>query len=159
MTIYTDGSAHPNPGPGGFGVIVLNDKEELIEVYSKQFSSNVTNNEMEIKAILYAFLKYGKKETDFFMPTIYSDSSYCINTFTNWIFTWAKNDWKKSDKKAPENLELIKAFFDRYLKGYRIEFQKVKGHNNNKWNELADQLATGKLTPEEIWNKYNKGEI
>ena len=153
MVIYTDGSAHPNPGPGGFGVIVLNNNS-IKEVYCKQFlDAKVTNNEMELKAILYAFLKYSiKPNSENFAetPIIYSDSAYSINTLTNWCFNWARNGWIKSDKKVPENLELIKAFYNHWQKGYRVEFRKVKGHKGEKWNEYADLLATGKLTPEQI---------
>lgn len=159
MVIYTDGSAHPNPGPGGFGVIVL-DKDKnfcdnnytLVEVYSKQFNKT-TNNEQELKAILYSFLKYGVKvDSNKFttIPVVYSDSAYAVNTLNEWMFNWAKNGWIKSDKKVPENLNLIKAYFEHYQKGYRIELRKIKGHAGDKWNELADKLATGKITPEEI---------
>ena len=66
------------------------------------------------------------------------------------MFSWANNGWRKSDKKIPENLDIIQAYYDWYQKGYRIELRKVKGHSGNKWNEYADKLATGKLTPEEI---------
>lgn len=150
MTIFTDGSAHPNPGPGGFGVIVL-DNKTIIDIYSKQFTNNpVTNNEMELKAILYAFLKYGVKKDSFHYPIVYSDSVYAISTFENWMFNWARNGWRKSDKKAPENLELIKAYYEWYQKGYRIDLRKVKGHSDNLYNNYADLLATGKATPEQV---------
>lgn len=61
------------------------------------------------------------------------------------MFNWERNGWLKSDNKEPENLDLIKPFFEFLQKGYQIELKKVKGHANNKWNELADQLATGKI--------------
>ena len=153
MIIYTDGSAHPNPGPGGFGVVVLDNNENLLYTYNKQFKEEkVTNNEMEIKAILYSFLNYGININnplygfnDYDIPTVYSDSNYCVQTFNTWMFNWARNGWIKSDNKVPENLELIKAYYDWYQKGYRINLQKVKGHANNKWNNMADALATGKM--------------
>jgi ribonuclease HI len=63
------------------------------------------------------------------------------------MFRWASNGWIKSDKKEPENLDLIKAYYDWYQKGYRIELRKVKGHSDNKWNDLADKLATGQVAP------------
>ena len=161
LIIYTDGSAHPNPGPGGFGVIVLdknknlcNNNYTLVESYTKQFNKT-TNNEMELKAILYSFLNYGininnKEFAE--IPVVYSDSSYAVNTFNDWMFRWAAAGWRKSNKQTPENLEIIQAYYDWYQKGYRIDLRKVKGHNGNEWNELADQLATGKITPEEIMN-------
>ena len=150
MTIFTDGSAHPNPGPGGFGVIVL-DNKTIVDIYSKQFTNKfVTNNEMELKAILYAFLKYGVNKDNFHYPIVYSDSAYAINTFENWMFNWAKNGWRKSNNQIPENLELIQAYYNWYQKGYRIELRKVKGHQGNYWNEMADKLATGKLNPQQV---------
>ena len=160
MIIYTDGSAHPNPGPGGFGVIVLDNDEKIQYIYNKQFEKEkVTNNQMELKAILYAFLNYGVNiNTNEFtnnIPIVYSDSNYCVQTFNSWMFSWANNGWIKSDKKIPENLDLIKAYYNWYQKGYRIDLRKVKGHNGVKWNELADLLATGKISLEEAmkWNK------
>ncbi len=160
MIIYTDGSAHPNPGPGGFGVIVLDNDEKIQYIYNKQFEKEkVTNNQMELKAILYAFLNYGVNiNTNEFtnnIPIVYSDSNYCVQTFNSWMFSWANNGWIKSDKKTPENLDLIKAYYNWYQKGYRIDLRKVKGHNGVKWNELADLLATGKISLEEAmkWNK------
>lgn len=141
MKIYTDGSANPNPGPGGFAVIVLDNNENLL-TYHVEREKYTTNNRMELSAILWAFLKYGVPENlDFMQPTIYSDSAYCINTFTNWMFSWANNNWIKSDKKKPENLDLIQIFYKYWQKGYRINFEKVKGHSGNHWNELVDKLA------------------
>ena len=150
MIIYTDGSAHPNPGPGGFGVVVLDNNENLLYTYSKQFEGKVTNNEMELKAILYAYFNYGVKEENDWnnnIPIVYSDSNYCVQTFNDWMFRWARNNWIKSDKKTPENLDLIQAYYEWYQKGYRIDLRKVKGHAGQKWNEMADGLATGKIKP------------
>ena len=155
MIIYTDGSAHPNPGPGGFGVIVLDNDEKIQYTYNKQFEKEkVTNNQMELKAILYAFLNYGVNiNTNEFtnnIPIVYSDSNYCVQTFNSWMFNWANNGWVKSDKKTPENLDLIQAYYEWYQKGYRIDLRKVKGHAGHKWNEMADKLATGTLKGDNI---------
>ena len=155
MIIYTDGSAHPNPGPGGFGVIVLDNDEKIQYIYNKQFEKEkVTNNQMELKAILYAFLNYGVNiNTNEFtnnIPIVYSDSNYCVQTFNSWMFNWANNGWVKSDKKTPENLDLIQAYYEWYQKGYRINLRKVKGHAGHKWNEMADKLATGALQGDNI---------
>ena len=165
MIIYTDGSAHPNPGPGGFGVIVLDNDEKIQYIYNKQFEKEkVTNNQMELKAILYAFLNYGVNiNTNEFtnnIPIVYSDSNYCVQTFNDWMFKWANNNWIKSDKKVPENLELIQTYYNWYQKGYRIDLRKIKGHNGHLGNELADKLATGEIkTFEEaeiFWKTYSK---
>ena len=137
MVFYTDGSAHPNPGPGGFGVVIVDPKGEVIETYAKH-CDNTTNNAEEMKAILYAAYRARLAGES---AIIYSDSAYAINTFTNWMYSWERNNWIKSDGKTPENLDLVKAFFD-LSKTMDINFIKVKGHKGNKYNELADKLAT-----------------
>ena len=154
MIIYTDGSCQGNgkaENTGGFGVVVLDNDENLIYNYSKQ-TTNTTNNREELKAILYAMLQHGQKELQPWEvkrleapPIVYSDSAYAVNTLTNWMFNWERNGWKKADNKTPENLDLIQAYYSLYQEGYRIDLRKVKGHNNNKWNEMADQLATGQI--------------
>ena len=167
MIIYTDGSAHPNPGPGGFGVIVLDNNEKLLYNYNRQFKNKVTNNEMELKAILYSFLNYGININNpllgfnnYDIPIVYSDSNYCVQTFNEWMFNWARNGWIKSDKKIPENLDLIQAYYDWYQKGYRIDLRKVKGHVGNRGNELVDKLAKGEINTFEeakmFWDTYTK---
>lgn len=149
MIIYTDGSCLGNgksENSGGFGVVVLDNNENLLYTYNKR-NENTTNNKEEIRAILYSFLNYGIIPFSDYeeIPIVYSDSNYCVQTFNTWMFSWAKNNWIKSDKKQPENLELIKAYYDWYQKGYRIDLRKVKGHSDNKWNQMADGLATGKI--------------
>ena len=151
MIIYTDGSAHPNPGPGGYGVVITTNDNQLIAVRSSQTDQETTNNREELKAILWAMIIYGENRQP---PLVYSDSAYSVNTLNNWMFGWAKNGWiKASDKKTPENLDLIKAYYDLYEKGFRINLQKIKGHAGHQWNELADQLATGTITEEEALKK------
>jgi ribonuclease HI len=155
LEIYTDGSAHPNPGPGGFGVVVVN-QGTVIDLYDKQFKGPVTNNEMELKAILWAFLNYGVKidgNQSQRIPVVYSDSAYCVNTLNDWCFGWARNGWVKSDKKTPENLKLIKVYHEWYEKGYRIHLKKIKGHAGHEFNELADQMATGQKHAEDLLYK------
>ena len=149
MIIYTDGSCLGNgksENSGGFGVVVLDNNENLLYTYNKR-NENTTNNREEIRAILYSFLNYGV--IPFFgyeeIPIVYSDSNYCVQTLTTWMFGWANRGWLKSDNKTPENLEFIKAFYDHWQKGYRIDLRKVKGHAGNKWNDMADALATGRM--------------
>lgn len=138
MIFYTDGSAHPNPGPGGFGVVIVGSNGEVIRTYNKG-CKNTTNNAEEMKAILWAALTaYQAGES----AIIYSDSAYAINTFSSWMYCWERKGWVKSDGKIPENLDLVKAFYDINSK-MCITFKKVKGHSDNKFNELADKLATG----------------
>ena len=89
-----------------------------------------------------------------FVPRVYTDSKYAFSTFTEWMFNWANNNWLKTDGKPPENLDIIKEYYAHYQKGYRIDLRKIKGHSNILGNELADQLATNKITPKEIIKKY-----
>lgn len=143
MIVYTDGACSGNGkanSRGGYGVVVLDDNENLIQRY-QHFEDGTTNNRQEMKAIIWAMVHFGKKGP----LTIYSDSSYSVNTFETWMYTWFKNDWKKSNKQTPENMDLIKAFYDLIQQGYKCEFKLVKGHSGNKWNEMADKLATGSI--------------
>ena len=163
MIIYTDGACSGNGSAGaygGFGVVILDDNENFIDYYMKR-NENTTNNREELKAILYSFLNYGVNINNplygfnnYDIPIVYSDSNYCVQTFNEWMFNWARNGWTKSDHKQPENLDLIQAYYDWYQKGYRIDLRKVKGHAGNKWNEIADNLATGKISPEEVTRIY-----
>lgn len=169
MVIYTDGSCIGNGkaiNSGGFGVIVLDNDEKLLYNYNKR-CENTTNNREELKAILYSFLNYGVNINNpllgfnnYDIPIVYSDSNYCVQTFNEWIFNWARNGWIKSDKKIPENLDLIQAYYDWYQKGYRIDLRKVKGHVGNRGNELVDKLAKGEINTFEeakmFWDTYTK---
>lgn len=153
MICYTDGACRGNgkdSAAGGFGVVVLDDNQNIVDLYSKQ-CEGTTNNREELKAILYVMLKYGKKEYNFTIdehpPVVYSDSAYCVNTFNDWMFRWANNGWVKSDKKIPENLDLVKEYYNSLKK---IDLRHIKGHAGHKYNELADKLATGKVKPDDI---------
>lgn len=127
-------------GDGGYAVVVL--LNNIIEYsYSKQLA-NVTNNQMELQAILHAFKHIISKnpEEDF---VIYCDSAYCVNICNDWIFTWAKNNWINSKKEEVKNINLIKELYS-YLKvdfpNFRIE--KIAGHSDILGNELADALCS-----------------
>lgn len=127
-------------GDGGYAVVIL--LNNIIEYsYSKQLA-NVTNNQMELQAILHAFKHIISKnpEEDF---VIYCDSAYCVNICNDWIFTWAKNNWINSKKEEIKNINLIKELYS-YLKidfsNFKIE--KIPGHSNILGNELADALCS-----------------
>ena len=163
MIFYTDGSCVNNGkagASGGYGVVGVDDEGRIQFVHARR-ETGTTNNRQELKAILYVMLNYGEKCDDWSKPPIvYSDSAYCVNTFNDWMFRWANNDWLKSDKKAPENLDLIQAYYNHYQNGYRIDLRKVTGHSGNIGNELADKFATGEIkTFEEakmFWDTYIK---
>ena len=138
MIIYTDGACSGNPGPGGYGVVAIEDGQ-IIAVNS-QSCENTTNNREELKAIIQAFelASIFQKEV-----TIYSDSAYAVNMINDWIWNWAKNDWKNSKKKEVENIDLVKIIYNYITKeNYNCQVIKVKGHAGEVGNELADALAT-----------------
>ena len=158
MTFYTDGSCVENGkanAKGGYGVVGVDSDDKVVFCRSKR-SENTTNNREELKAILYVMLNYGEKCDDWGQPpVVYSDSAYCVNTFNEWMFGWERKGWIKSDKKTPENLDLIQAYYDYYKEGYRIELSKIQGHAGDDLNELADQLATGYITEEEAYASFD----
>lgn len=140
MIIYVDGACSGNgtaAAVGGFGVVVLDDNENLITTYSKR-NENTTNNKEELRAILYALIKYGKTIN---IPIVYSDSAYAVNSLNTWRIAWEVNGWLKRDSTPPENLDLIKTYADLWEQGYRIDLRKCAGHQGLKWNEMADKLA------------------
>lgn len=152
IEIYVDGACTGNGyenSKGGYAVIVTeyadNSQDWKIKEIIKNRTDNVTNNRMELEAILYAMENYSiipDDEWENEIPLVYSDSAYCVNTLNEWMFNWYKNDWTKSDGKIPENLDLIKRYFNKYQEGYRIDLVKVKGHASDERNNLADYLAS-----------------
>jgi ribonuclease HI len=152
LEIYTDGSSLGNPGPGGWGVVIIN-KEELIINNGKSDvliielgggEKNTTNNRMELKACIEA-LKYLKKSNFLNIKevTINADSAYVLGGVTNWIFGWEKNGWRTSNKKPVMNQELWQELIAqiRDFEG-KITWQKVKGHSGHIYNDKADLIAT-----------------
>ena len=133
IKIYTDGACSGNPGKGGWGAILLyGDKEKRIN----GFDPETTNNKMELKAVIEA-LKIIKKNIKI---EIHTDSIYVKDGITKWIFAWKKNDWKNSKKQKVKNSELWQEL-DSLVQKYDIDFFWVKGHNGDKYNEIADELA------------------
>ena len=137
---FTDGSCRSNGNPnseGGFGIVKVDEYNNILWEYSKR-KSPTTNNEMELMAILTA-LKYIKKkeETD---CIIYSDSAYCVNLINNWMYNWKDNGWKRPKNQEIKNLDIIKQIYDL---AYLAKIEKVAGHSGILGNEIADKLATG----------------
>lgn len=160
IIIYTDGSTLKNgakDAEGGFGVVICRgepnqspNEYEIIDAYAER-ATGTTNNRMELSAILWAIEHYGARSGDFFAPIVYSDSMYCINSFTNWIKNWKANGWVRPKNKPLENKDLMKKYDDMVSNnGIRIDLRYVKGHAGERGNELADALATGRLTPEQV---------
>ena len=149
ITIYTDGSCKGNPGPGGFGVVVL-ENDKIIFAHQES-SQQTTNNRQEIKAILWALENFGNSQET---PIVYSDSSYCVNSFNTWIHNWKRNGWTRSKGKELENKDLIRKYDSLTSQGYKIDLRKCAGHSGNLWNDLADALAVSAITAEDLMDKY-----
>ena len=126
--------AHGNPGPGGWGaVLIYKDTKKEISGASK----NTTNNIMELSAVIEA-LKLVKRPCKI---QIYSDSAYVVNGFLQgWIYNWMKKGWKTSDGSPVKNKELWEALYN-FTKIHDITFNKVKGHADNELNNRCDELA------------------
>lgn len=130
ITIYTDGAARGNPGPGGYGIVLLSGKfrKEIAEGFA-----HTTNNRMELLAVIVALetLKIPGSEV-----TIYTDSKYVADSVTKgWVF-----DWVKKSFKGKKNPDLWLRFLEIYKK-HIVKFVWVKGHANNPLNERCDELA------------------
>ena len=134
VTIYTDGACSGNPGPGGWGAILMyqGNKKEI-----SGGKKNTTNNEMELTAVIEA-LKMLKFPCQ---VDLYSDSAYVVNAFLqNWIGNWVKNNWRTSSKEPVKNQELWKELY-KLTKIHQVKFIKVKGHSDNEFNNRCDELA------------------
>lgn len=143
INIYTDGSCSENPGPGGW-CVVLN-AEDACKTLSGGAKST-TNNRMELTAVIEAvkWIMRLNVLTDIFV--IYSDSAYVINSITKgWLDRWKTNGWKTKQGHDIKNRdlweELDAAIICSAVTGHNIFFEKVKGHNGNAFNELADSIA------------------
>lgn len=134
VIIYTDGACSGNPGPGGWGAILMyKDAKKEISGGCKQ----TTNNIMEITAVVEA-LKCLKVESE---VQVYSDSAYTVNAFKQgWIYNWLKNGWKTSGKEPVKNKELWEELYN-LTKKHKVEFIKVKGHADNEFNNRCDEMA------------------
>lgn len=135
VKIYTDGGAQNNPGPGGYGVVLLFGK------YRKDLSGGfrqTTNNRMELLACIEG-LKALTKPCE---VTIYSDSKYVVDAINKgWLAKWKSNGWKLSNRKSVENMDLWQQFLIQ-LDTHSIRFEWVKGHSGDFFNEICDQLAS-----------------
>ena len=158
LTFYTDGACSGNPGPGGYGVVEYDIKSNTIFYTYSEYFKNVTNNQMELKAILHVIkLAAADKENSYL---VYSDSAYAVNSINTWMYGWARNGWINSKKKPVENLDLMQEIYS-YLEFpmKNFDLRKINGHSGHLGNELADALATNNMKKkEELKHRYSIGE-
>ena len=133
ISIFTDGACRGNPGPGGWGVLILLEGEE-ISLYGGENST--TNNQMEMMAAIKA-LEYFREKKSIELVT---DSNYLKDGIEKWIHGWKKNGWKTSAKKPVKNQELWMKI-DALNHFHEVQWKWVKGHSGHRENEIADLLA------------------
>ena len=139
VTIYTDGAASGNPGPGGYGVVMESGKyrKELWEGFR-----NTTNNRMELLAAISALETLGRATA----ITIVTDSAYVKDGITSWIHGWKKRGWKTSANKPVKNEDLWRRL-DSAVAQHQVRWEWVKGHAGHVENERADELARAGMAP------------
>lgn len=150
ILIYTDGSSRGNPGPGGWGTLVVCDGK-VWELGGRE--DETTNNRMELKAFIEALNFIEKRKLGIDESNnenrreiiFHIDSAYVIGGVTAWMYSWEKNGWKTANKDAVLNQDLWKEILPlmfRLKQKHTMKFEKVKGHSGHSGNERADTLAT-----------------
>ena len=139
--VFTDGSANPNPGPGGWGVVYVEDGEVIASDYGNE--AHTTNNRMELTALIRAYdLVPEGMET-----IVYTDSRLSVDTVTKWAAGWERNGWRR--KTGPiQNLDLVQELYARAKTRPELSLQWIKAHDGSRWNEYADSLSTAYLRKE-----------
>ncbi len=133
----TDGACSGNPGPGGWGGLIIFDDNSELEIGGSE--QNTTNNRMELTAAIKTLekLKTYKLKENFKLRT---DSKYVIEGYTKWIINWKRNGWKTSSGKSVQNVDLWRKIDQLRINGLIMEY--VKGHSGDKQNDRVDQIAT-----------------
>ena len=137
IEIYADGACRGNPGPGGWGVVVLSAKgdQEMMGA-----TGNTTNNRMELCAVLKGLLALSQPAR----VRVYTDSTYVCKGITEWIAEWKRRNWRTSGGRAVKNQDLWLAL-DEAQSHHEVEWQWVRGHAGNVGNERADGLANAAI--------------
>jgi ribonuclease HI len=133
--VFTDGAAHPNPGRGGWGAVLVRRGTLVTQAHGQE--AHTTNNRMELTALIQgcALVPPGER------ATLWTDSQLCVNTITKWASGWERNGWTR--KAGPiKNLELVKELYELCQRRPELELRWIAAHSGNRWNEYADALAT-----------------
>lgn len=137
--VFTDGSAVPNPGRGGWGFVWVAEDQVIDQGYGHE--GHTTNNAMELRALIEAYkvLPEGAK------VSVYTDSKLCVDTITQWAPGWEKRGWKRKGGEI-KNLELVQELLTLYRSHPGCTLEWIAAHSGHRWNEYADSLATA-------WNR------
>lgn len=134
VVLYTDGACSGNPGPGGYGAVLIYGGVEK-EIFGGEKST--TNNKMEMMAVIKG-LEALKEPCE---VEVYSDSAYIVNAIEQgWIESWKNNGWRKADKKPVKNVDLWERLLE-LMEKHSVTFNKVKGHADDEYNNRCDRIA------------------
>lgn len=142
VVIYTDGACSGNPGPGGWGAVMIWG-EHRKELFGG--AAETTNNRMELQAVIESLGALTRTAH----VDLFTDSAYVKNGITSWIHSWKKNGWKTADKKPVKNADLWQALEAARHK-HEVDWHWVKGHAGHPDNERADELARQGMSPFKI---------
>ena len=139
VIIYSDGACSGNPGPGGWGAVMMSG------THRKELQGGeglTTNNRMELLGAISALEALKRTST----VELWTDSAYVKNGITGWIHGWKKNGWKTADKKPVKNAELWQRL-DEIVRKHEVQWHWLKGHAGHAENERADELARAGMAP------------
>lgn len=141
---YTDGACSGNPGPGGWGVLMIaREGEDVVKTRElKGGEADTTNNRMELLAAISALEALSRASA----LTIITDSAYVKNGVSQWIYGWKRNGWKTADRKPVKNVDLWQRL-DEAQARHRVRWEWIKGHAGHPENERADELARAGMAP------------
>ncbi len=138
--LYTDGACSGNPGPGGFGSIVISDLKHVTELGAAY--PHTTNNRMELQAVISGLKFISSQKLTSYDVQIYTDSVYVIRGITQWVFGWKKNGWKNSAGDPVTNQDLWEELVSVVQNiPSKIQWDYVRGHNDDPGNDRCDQIA------------------
>lgn len=143
ITIYTDGGCRPNPGPGGWGAVILYPGKKPVELQGGEPAT--TNNRMELRAAIEALASLEEPHE----VELITDSEYLRQGITKWMPGWRKKGWTTSNKSEVKNQDLWQELLGE-LGRHRVSWQWVKGHAGDRWNERADRLAAAAIPSPEL---------
>jgi len=156
VRIFTDGASSGNPGPGGYGTILLYNghRKELSGGFRK-----TTNNRMELKAVIEGLSALKR----ICKVIVYSDSKYIIDPIKKgWIYNWHDKNWKRKPNKTVLNADLWTQLYELINK-HEVDFEWIRGHNGNIENEKCDEIATTAYKqsnlPPDIFYESNSNEL
>ena len=143
VVVYTDGACSGNPGPGGWGAVIIYSENDIREISGGE--KHTTNQRMEMKAAVEALSRIKEPSR----VEVYSDSAYLVNAFKQgWLEKWKVNGWRNTKKREVDNRDLWEEL-NRWCNYHRVEWIKVKGHSNDYYNEKCDSLAREAIPEEE----------